>query len=202
MESYLIRAKVDGCNMLHDMKEKQFVSIGFSNLPSLETYRKEEIRQLLTEQGLHIKRLNQLTLSVHHFVNKIAEGDYCLIPDPRKHDDIYLAQITSDYHYNAHQDYPHHRHITFLNDAKAISRAQLPEDVRKALHTNVTVRHLKQHHVYIHNLIQGLHQNKKYQYEKMKTNVPTVINRALESNDLKIQLQAAELALIMLEDWE
>ena len=80
---------------------------------------------------------------INHFVNNIQVGDLCIIPYGDK---IYIAKVTSPYYYDATKvddGYPHQRKVEFINKDNPISRATLPEVIRKSLGAQNYVAHLK-----------------------------------------------------------
>ncbi|MBU3161054.1 hypothetical protein KPL37_15110 [Clostridium frigoris] len=138
---WLVRTNPGKTDRLKEFLENDIIAIGWSNLLDLHGMPKSTI---LTELSKNNYSCSNVTLGViNHFVNNIQVNDLCIIPYGDK---VYIAKVTSEYYYNSTKvddGYPHQRKVEFINKNHPISRASLPETVRKSLGAQNYVAHLK-----------------------------------------------------------
>jgi predicted Mrr-cat superfamily restriction endonuclease len=138
---WLVRANPGKTDRLKEFLENDIIAIGWGNLLDLHDMPKSTI---LTELSKNNYSCSNVKLGViNHFVNNIKVDDLCIIPYGDK---VYIAKVTSAYYYDAtkvEDGYPHQRKVEFINKDNPISRASLPESVRKSLGAQNYVAHLK-----------------------------------------------------------
>ena len=138
---WLVRTNPEKTNRLKEFLENDIIAIGWSNLLDLHDMPKSTI---LAELSKNNYSCSNVKLGViNHFVNNIQVDDLCIIPNGDK---VYIAKVTSAYYYDAtkvEDGYPHQRKVEFINKDNPISRASLPESVRKSLGAQNYVAHLK-----------------------------------------------------------
>ena len=138
---WLVRTNPEKTNRLKEFLDNDIIAIGWSNLLDLHDMPKSTI---LTELYENNYSCSNVKLGViNHFVNNIQIDDLCIIPYGDK---VYLAKVISSYYYDATKvddGYPHQRKVEFINKDNPISRASLPEAIRKSLGAQNYVAHLK-----------------------------------------------------------
>jgi restriction system protein len=138
---WLVRTNPEKTNRLKEFLENDIIAIGWSNLLDLHDMSKGTI---LAELRKNNYSPSNVKLGViNHFVNNIHVNDLCIIPNGDK---VYIAKVTSAYYYDATKvddGYPHQRKVEFINKDNPISRATLPESVRKSLGAQNYVANLK-----------------------------------------------------------
>lgn len=138
---WLVRTNPSKTSRLKEFLENGIIAIGWSNLLDLHDMPKSKI---LIELSKNNYSCSNVKLGViNHFVNNIQIDDLCIIPYGDK---VYIAKVTSEYYYDATKvddGYPHQRKVEFINKDNPISRANLPEAVRRSLGAQNYVAHLK-----------------------------------------------------------
>ncbi len=137
---WLVRTNPENTNRLKEFLEEGIIAIGWSNLLDLTSMPKSEIFAELSRNNYSCSNVKLGV--INHFVNNMQVDDLCIIPYGNK---IYIAKVTSPYYYDAtkvEDGYPHQRKVEFINKDKPISRASLPDAVRKSLGAQNYVAHL------------------------------------------------------------
>ena len=138
---WLVRTNPENINRIKEFLENDIIAIGWRNLIDLTNVPKSSITAELSKNNYSCSNVKLGV--INHFVNNIQVGDLCIIPYGDK---IYLAKVTSPYFYDVTKvkdGYPHQRKVEFINKDNPISRASLPEVVRKSLGAQNYVAHLK-----------------------------------------------------------
>jgi predicted Mrr-cat superfamily restriction endonuclease len=202
---WLVRTNPENTDRLEEYLQNNIIAIGWRNMLDLTNKSKSSI---LEELSLNNYSCSNVKLGViNHFVNNIKVGDLCIIPYGDK---IYIAKVTSPYYYNATKvdaGYPHQRKVEFINKDNPISRATLPEVIRKSLGAQNYVAHLKHR---INEFKAFLSQteltkdNINVQEELIKL-LPKAINNiknAIDSDDVQIRFNASVEVLKLLQKYE
>lgn len=137
---WLTRAFPENINRIEEFLQEDIIALGWSKLPDMTGKDKDAINN---ELQLNNYGNSNVTIGVlNHFFNKMNIGDLCIIPDGDK---IYLAKITSDYHYNPSKlscGYAHQRDVEFINKNNPINRSELPDELKKSLGAQNSVANL------------------------------------------------------------
>jgi len=202
---WLVRTNPENTNRLKEFLENDIIAIGWSNLLDLTNMPKSEI---FTELSRKNYSCSNVKLGViNHFVNNIKVDDLCIIPYGEK---IYIAKVTSPYYYDAtkvEDGYPHQRKVEFINKDKPISRASLPESIRKSLGAQNYVAHLRhrieEFKAFLAEAEPGSG-NINLQ-EKLKKLLPQAIDNiknAMDSDDVQRRFNASVEVLRLLQKYE
>ena len=138
---WLVRTNPEKTNRLKEFLDNDIIAIGWSNLLDLHDMPKSAIHTELSKNNYSCSNVKLGV--INHFVNNIQIDDLCIIPYGDK---VYLAKVISSYYYDAtkvEDGYPHQRKVEFINKDNPISRARLPDAVRKSLGAQNYVAHLK-----------------------------------------------------------
>jgi len=138
---WLVRTNPEKTNRLKEFLDNNIIAIGWSNLLDLHDMPKSAIHTELSKNNYSCSNVKLGV--INHFVNNIHINDLCIIPFGDK---VYLAKVKSEYYYDGSKvadGYPHQRKVEFINKDNPISRASLPEAVRKSLGAQNYVAHLK-----------------------------------------------------------
>lgn len=140
---WLVRAYPEGVNRIEEFKDEGVIGIGWSNIPNVENVCRDKtaISNMLSNNGYNNSNVTVGVLN--HFFNNMQINDLCLIPDGNR---IYLAKITSDYHYEdtkLDDGYAHQRSVEFLNKDNPINRSALPINIQKSLNAQNTIANLE-----------------------------------------------------------
>lgn len=151
MSIWLLRCKPEWKNRIKEFREKNIIAIGWPAIQLHQGMSPDDIEALLgteydyqTEGGLIHARA-----TIDMFVNRMQIGDIVLVPDG---DDIYFAEVVSDYRYDSSfkaDGYPHQRDVKWLLEA---SRKTLSDALRSSLRTQGTIANLSHHANEIENL--------------------------------------------------
>lgn len=148
-QAWLVRPIPDeGKNRFEVFKSKNIVAIGWPGTGDLSGKSREEIKTLVSGQPYNYSGLvlGNAYATIDILVNRMQKGDYVLIPDG---DDIYFAQIDSDYFFDASvqkgiEGYSHQRKIKNLTSSKL--RSKLSKQLRSSLKVHRTTADLSKHY--------------------------------------------------------
>lgn len=196
---WLVRVNPEGNNRLKEFLQESIVAIGWPNIPDMTNLTKGDIRIALIQGTSYTGKDANLKVGlINHFVNNMNKGDWCLVPDSENIENIYIAEIVGDYHYekeNKKDGYPHQRKIKWLNNREPLNRYELPEEIQTSLRTQLTVADLSNHVELLVDYIEGNHFIYGYDLEKeFQALVPKslqILKNALESDDPKRRLEAS-----------
>ena len=202
---WLVRTNPENTNRIKEFLENDIIAIGWSNLLDLTSMPKSTILSELSRNNYSCS--NVKIGVINHFVNNIQVDDLCIIPYGDK---IYLAKVTSPYYYDATKvvdGYPHQRKVEFINKDKPISRASLPDAVRKSLGAQNYVAHLKHRIDEFKAFLSGIapaSDNINLQEKLMKLLPKAIenIKNAMESDDVQRKFNASVEVLRLLQKYE
>lgn len=130
---WMVRAG-EGAFLIDDFRQKNYVAIGWNDLPDLSKITdREQIRALVEEKCDYYTKKSQINMAVAQiskFVFDFQKNDYVISYDPNKR--VYLVgEITSDYEYTQKMgDYYHIRRVKWLGE---VSRDKLSPQTRNTL---------------------------------------------------------------------
>lgn len=121
---YLVRPYPNGVNRISEFKERGCIGIGWSDLGDVSGKGKSELRTALESyfSASDQKKLRSTLGTFMIFCLDLKVGDYIIAPE-NKMGAVHVAQITSDYYYNASAvdlDFAHQRKVEWLS--KTFSR--------------------------------------------------------------------------------
>lgn len=156
-KAWLMRPFPHEKNRINEFKSNNIVAVGWPLIGDLTGKSREDIKSILQGPPYNYTslQLGNAYATVDILVNQMSIGDLALIPNG---DDIYFAEINSDYKYDQSKDsndegYPHQRKVSFLSGP--ISRSQLPEALRKSLKVHRATADLSKHYDSIRSLSEG-----------------------------------------------
>ena len=202
---WLVRTNPDNTNRMKEFLENNIIAIGWSNLLDLTNMSKSEI---LTELSKNNYSCSNVKLGViNHFVNNMKVDDLCIIPNGDK---IYIAKVKSPYYYNAsniNDGYPHQRKVEFINKDNPISRASLPDAIRKSLGAQNYVAHLRHRIGEFKTFLSETNSRSgnitlKQSLEELLPKAIDNIKNAMDSDDAQIRFNASVEVLKMLQKYE
>lgn len=160
--AWLVRPFPHNIKRLDMFKKADIIAIGWPGIGDLSQKSREGIKEILAGAPYQLKglELGNAYATIDIFVNRMSIGDLVLIPDG---DDIYFAEITSEYYLdaaadNADEGYPHQRTIKWLADT---SRKNLSMPLRSSLKVHRATANLSEHL----NEIEALSRGEKYDEE-------------------------------------
>ena len=134
MNTFLLRARPEGKDMLKAFRENGYVAIGWGKTGDLSDEEYEGIKTALAAKYAYEGRsLGNNSAMVNLFVNGMQSGDLLVVPDG---DDIYLARVTAPYCYDAQAEFPHQHSVEWLQQ---VQRGQLSPGLRGSLQVPRTV---------------------------------------------------------------
>lgn len=144
MNTWLNRPVPHGINRIQEFRNKNIIAIGWPDIGNLTGLSRETIKSLLASPPNNYTglELGNSYATIDLFVNRINIGDIVLVPDG---DDIYFAEVTSGYMFDASvvaDGYPHQRTVKWLADT---SRSALSKDLRSSLRVHRTTADLSHH---------------------------------------------------------
>lgn len=155
--AWLVRPYPCGERRIYEFRNKNIVAIGWYGIGSLFSKSREELKKVLSGEPYSLSglALGNAYATVDIFVNQMDVGDLVLVPDG---DDIYFAEIVSDYYFDATVDnesdgYPHQRRVKWLSDT---SRKELTMALRSSLKVHRTAANLSHHAEEIDALANGV----------------------------------------------
>ncbi|MCI6152648.1 hypothetical protein [Fusobacterium perfoetens] len=138
---FLLRPNPSQHNRMNEFLEQSIIAVGWSDSGNLKHCNLKEKYDGMAHTNLNI------------FVNEMKEGDIVIIPNG---DNIYFAQITSDYFYNDNipleDDYRNQRKVKFL-DVK--QRKDMPMEMRSILKTRHTSARLNKYSELIEKILKN-----------------------------------------------
>lgn len=138
---FLLRPNPSQHNRMNEFLEQSIIAVGWSDSGNLKQCNLKEKYDGMAHTNLNI------------FVNEMKEGDIVIIPNG---DNIYFAQITSDYFYNDNilleDDYRNQRKVKFL-DVK--QRKDMPMEMRSILKTRHTSARLNKYSELIEKILKN-----------------------------------------------
>ncbi len=206
--AWIMRPKPHGTDQMDYFLKKNRICIGYPVGQSLKGCNYNDLRRILTEEdlknqknGKSSKLINGLS-NVNILVRDMKVGDIVVVPHGN---DIYFANITSDYVYENVFDkdklgsgFPHQREVEWLFDGKPLSRNELPTEIRESLQFPGTAANIKKHVDVLNNLLNGadLIQN-NFELNNVQDNALKVAELVLNAPDSTTdqRLKAAELIL-------
>lgn len=192
---FLFRANPDGINRKKEFLKDNFIAIGWNKLGELTNKNKNDIRKSLEEIGYPSS--NTSVGQINHFVNTMEIGSLCLIPDEGQ---VFLAEITSDYTYNAESEiFKHTRSVKFLNADKPFNRTDFPEDLNKAIKPQMTIANMTHRLKYLEDFL-NVNKVEENQLEAFSNEIDELlpkalenIREALEDGDLEVSMQLVKM---------
>lgn len=145
MNTWLIRPfPHNKINRIKEFRSQKIVAIGWPGIGNLTGQSRESIKALLAAPPNNYSglELGNAYATIDIFVNRINVGDIVLVPDG---DDIYFAEITSGYIFDATtvtDGYPHQRRVRWLSDT---SRTALSKELRSSLKVQRATADLSHH---------------------------------------------------------
>ncbi|EAE3172391.1 hypothetical protein CKN99_13100 [Carnobacterium maltaromaticum] len=117
---YLVRPYPNGVNRITEFKKRGCIGIGWSNLGDVSGKGKAELRTALESyfSASDQKKLRSTLGTFMIFCLDLKVGDYIIAPE-NKMGAIHVAQITSDYYYDASAvdlDFAHQREVKWLSE--------------------------------------------------------------------------------------
>jgi restriction system protein len=144
MNTWLIRPVPHGTNRLQEFRSRNIIAIGWPDIGNLTGQSRESIKTLLASPPNNYTglELGNAYATIDIFVNRINTGDIVLVPNG---DDIYFAEVTSGYIFDATvvaDGYPHQRRVRWLADT---SRGSLSKELRSSLKVHRATADLSKH---------------------------------------------------------
>lgn len=144
MNTWLVRPIPHGTNRIREFRAQNIIAIGWPNIGTLTGLSREDLKSLLSGPPYNLSglELGNAYATVDIFVNQMQKGDIVLVANG---DDIYFAELTSDYQFNISVDpqgYSHQRHVKWLSDT---SRKKLSKELRSSLKVHRTTANLSHH---------------------------------------------------------
>lgn len=202
---WLVRTNPENTNRLKEFLENNIIAIGWRSILDLTSMSKGAILEELSNNNYSCSNVKLGV--INHFVNNIKVGDLCIIPCGDK---IYIAKVISPYYYDAtkvEDGYPHQRKVEFINKDNPISRATLPDVIRKSLGAQNYVAHLKHRIEEFKAFIsetEPSQDNINLQEQLIKL-LPEAINNiknAMDSDDVQRRFSASVEVLKLLQKYE
>jgi predicted Mrr-cat superfamily restriction endonuclease len=154
MNTWLIRPVPHGTNRITEFRTLDLIAIGWPGIGDLTGQSRENLKTLLAgppynQSGL---ALGNAYATIDIFVNQMNVGDIVLVANG---EDIYFAEITSDYQFDISVEqygYSHQRQVRWLSDT---SRKTLSKELRSSLKVHRTAANLSHHIAEIKALASG-----------------------------------------------
>lgn len=144
MNTWLVRPIPHGTNRINEFRRLNRIGIGWPKIGDLTGLSREELKTLLNGPPYELDglELGNAYATIDIFVNQMNVGDIVLVANG---DDIYFAEITSDYQFDISFDpdgYSHQRQVRWLS---ATSRKELSKELRSSLKVHRTTANLSHH---------------------------------------------------------
>ena len=156
-QAWLVRPYPGEIKRLEEFKAKNIVAIGWPNIGNLSGKSREDLKELLSGAPYNYSGLSlgNAYATIDILVNRMAKGDYLLIPDG---DDIYFAVVDSEYLFDKSVDndvdgYPHQRRVKNFTASRL--RSDLSKALRSSLKVHRTTADLSKHYDEIKALAEG-----------------------------------------------
>jgi len=144
MNTWLVRPIPHGTNRINEFRAQNIIAIGWPNIGDLTGLSREDLKKLLAGPPYNLGglELGNAYATIDIFVNQMNVGDIVLVANG---EDIYFAEITSDYQFDSSVDpdgYSHQRRVKWLSDT---SRKVLSKELRSSLKVHRTTANLSHH---------------------------------------------------------
>ena len=154
MNAWLVRPFPNNQNRINEFHAQSMVAIGWPGIGNLTGKSREDIKKILAQPPYNAKglELGNAYATIDIFVNQANIGDLVLVPNG---DDIYFAEIVSDYKFEASviiDGYPHQRDVRWISST---SRSALSKELRTSLKVHRTTANLSRHSEEIEALATG-----------------------------------------------
>ncbi|TCI77804.1 hypothetical protein EVJ20_07535 [Exiguobacterium sp. SH0S1] len=193
---WIVRPLPHGKNRMQEFLQQDRIAIGYPAGTSFANKGVEDLRLALEQKGWETSLKN-----VTQFMLKFEIGDYVIVPDDNQQD-VYIAEVTSDYIYEGQfdskdQGYPHQRAVRWHFDKKPLARQTLPDELRSSLRFPGAIANIAKHYEIVERLISeedttGVTQGESVTlHEKARR----VLDHLLDHEDPLVRLRAAEIVL-------
>lgn len=144
MNAWLVRPIPHGTNRINEFRTQNIIAIGWPKIGDLTGLSREELKTLLNGPPYELDglELGNAYATIDIFVNQMNIGDTVLVANG---DDIYFAEITSDYQFDISVDpdgFSHQRQVRWLSNT---SRKELSKELRSSLKVHRTTANLSHH---------------------------------------------------------
>ncbi|HWE95579.1 MAG TPA: hypothetical protein VG269_16560 [Tepidisphaeraceae bacterium] len=139
--AWVVRANPHGNRRIDEFLERNLVAIGWPNLGNLARSDLVAIKSLLQKTKGYRKYDNKKRAGdagqLDTFVNRVIDGNYVLVPDPRN-GAVFFGEFRGGYRYAQSKDndidgYPHQRKVMWLFDRIPVPRNELPPALYSSL---------------------------------------------------------------------
>ncbi|MCA1292261.1 hypothetical protein LBW89_04405 [Paenibacillus sp. alder61] len=202
---WLLRPIPHGTNQMQYFLDNNRVAVGYPVNCSLENLSNDELRERL-RNAPNNQNWESGIGNVERLVRFMKPGDLVVVPDENGRD-VYFAEIISDYIYEQHLDvdqegngFPHQREVRWFFDKQPVIRNELPEALLKSLRFPGATAELTKHLPLIAEIIGdadliGIELQPNINIGHLTEKAIQVLEEALNSPDVNVSLQAADIVL-------
>jgi len=113
--AYIVKAYPNGIDRWDEFQSLGIIAVGWPDLGNLSTFKKDEIRELLLNNGYEDKTVGKDVSKIWRFCFEIQKSDYVIVPH---NDVIIIGVVDSGYTYDENavsMGYPHQHKVKWLS---------------------------------------------------------------------------------------